>query len=114
MICLQDGLALYYACMICLHDIIIIRHFVSLACVICLQVGLSMYFLMKGTVEAVVGDGEEEKQVKFVNDGGYFGEIALLMPIRRPVGVRALTHCHVSAASSLAVTDHTCLLIGCF
>jgi glucose-6-phosphate 1-dehydrogenase len=54
------------------------------------EVGDEMYFLSRGSVEVVDGDG---KVVKTMGEGDFFGELALLSDQPRSATVRAATPC---------------------
>jgi glucose-6-phosphate 1-dehydrogenase len=54
------------------------------------DIGQEMYFVSRGTVEVVDGDG---KIVKVLGEGDFFGELALLSSQPRTATVRAATPC---------------------
>ena len=55
------------------------------------EVGHNMYFLSRGNVEVL---SERTNQVyATITEGGYFGEVALLMDSPRNASVRALDYC---------------------
>lgn len=55
------------------------------------EIGKEMYFISRGTVEVVSGDGKTVFAT--LRDGAFFGEIALLFAERRTASVKALTYC---------------------
>jgi ATP-binding cassette subfamily B protein len=57
--------------------------------------GDRFYIIVRGAVEVVKSDGEEtaERRLAVLEDGDYFGEIALLTSRSRTATVRALRHC---------------------
>jgi len=54
------------------------------------ETGREMYFLSRGTVEVVAGDGAI---MNTLSDGDFFGEIALFLDQPRSASVRAVTAC---------------------
>lgn len=55
-----------------------------------------MFFLIKGQVEIVsAADTPDEHRYALLEPGSYFGELALLMGIRRSSSARALTHANL-------------------
>ncbi|MCH8031646.1 MAG: cyclic nucleotide-binding domain-containing protein [Bacteroidetes bacterium] len=54
------------------------------------ETGREMYFLSRGTVEVVAGDGTI---MNTLSDGDFFGEIALFLDQPRTASVRAVTAC---------------------
>eukprot|EP00500_Bicosoecida_sp_ms1_P000160 CAMPEP_0203810142 /NCGR_PEP_ID=MMETSP0115-20131106/2759_1 /ASSEMBLY_ACC=CAM_ASM_000227 /TAXON_ID=33651 /ORGANISM="Bicosoecid sp, Strain ms1" /LENGTH=1752 /DNA_ID=CAMNT_0050718925 /DNA_START=358 /DNA_END=5612 /DNA_ORIENTATION=- len=59
------------------------------------EIGLEMYFLVKGRVEVVQGTGEEEAVLKELEEGSFFGEIAILCATKRTASIRAITFCNL-------------------
>jgi CRP-like cAMP-binding protein len=60
------------------------------------EVAAEMYFLIKGQVEIVANTDEGgEVQYAMLEPGSYFGELALLMGIRRSSSARAVTHANL-------------------
>eukprot|EP00002_Diphylleia_rotans_P006206 TRINITY_DN1553_c1_g2_i1.p1 TRINITY_DN1553_c1_g2~~TRINITY_DN1553_c1_g2_i1.p1 ORF type:complete len:1054 (+),score=191.69 TRINITY_DN1553_c1_g2_i1:69-3230(+) len=57
------------------------------------EIGREMYFLSRGEVEVVSGDGKTVFAV--LKEGSYFGEIALLFAARRIATIRALGYCEL-------------------
>lgn len=55
------------------------------------EVGNEMYFLRRGDVDIVSGDGQVV--YKTMSDGAFFGEISMLTGTRRTASVRASTYC---------------------
>jgi Cyclic nucleotide-binding domain/Ion transport protein len=55
------------------------------------QHGRHMYFIGRGTVEIIVGDGKTV--LTTLKDGDFFGELALLFSQRRTASVRAVDYC---------------------
>eukprot|EP00002_Diphylleia_rotans_P025766 TRINITY_DN5107_c0_g1_i6.p1 TRINITY_DN5107_c0_g1~~TRINITY_DN5107_c0_g1_i6.p1 ORF type:complete len:1069 (-),score=196.83 TRINITY_DN5107_c0_g1_i6:596-3802(-) len=55
------------------------------------EIGREMYFLSKGKVEVISGDGSVVYAT--LNEGSYFGEIALLFEARRIAHIRTTTYC---------------------
>ena len=53
--------------------------------------GRDMYFISRGTAEALAPDGQT--LYRTLSDGDFFGEIALILDQRRSASVRAVTHC---------------------
>jgi glucose-6-phosphate 1-dehydrogenase len=53
------------------------------------EMGSEMYFICRGQVEVL----DEEKRVAVLNEGDFFGELALLMSIPRTATIRAMTIC---------------------
>ncbi|KAJ3057050.1 hypothetical protein HK097_001019 [Rhizophlyctis rosea] len=56
------------------------------------DVGKEMYFLSKGKVEVVSGDGRSRYGV--IEEGSFFGELGVLFDIPRTASVRALQNCY--------------------
>ncbi len=54
--------------------------------------GETFYIVVKGRVEVVVPDGADERQLAILEDGDFFGELALLDSRPRNATVRTLTH----------------------
>ncbi|MBI3463256.1 MAG: cyclic nucleotide-binding domain-containing protein, partial [Planctomycetes bacterium] len=54
--------------------------------------GNEMYFLNRGEVEVLDGEG---RPMNTLSDGGFFGEIALLLSQPRIASIRAITDCDV-------------------
>lgn len=59
------------------------------------EIGLEMYFLVKGRVEVVQGSGEDEAILKELGEGSFFGEIAILCATKRTASIRAVTYCNL-------------------
>eukprot|EP00002_Diphylleia_rotans_P034958 TRINITY_DN7574_c0_g1_i5.p1 TRINITY_DN7574_c0_g1~~TRINITY_DN7574_c0_g1_i5.p1 ORF type:complete len:1102 (+),score=233.45 TRINITY_DN7574_c0_g1_i5:120-3425(+) len=55
------------------------------------EIGREMYFLSRGQVEVISGDGTVVYAT--LNEGSYFGEIALLFEARRIAHIRTTTYC---------------------
>ncbi|KAA0160673.1 hypothetical protein FNF28_05372 [Cafeteria roenbergensis] len=57
------------------------------------EMATEMFFLIKGQIEILSGaDAAEEHRYALLEPGSYFGELALLMGIRRSSSARAVTH----------------------
>jgi CRP/FNR family transcriptional regulator len=56
------------------------------------EVALEMFFLVKGVVEIVADIDGAEVQCAVMREGSYFGELALLMGIRRSTTARVIEH----------------------
>ena len=52
------------------------------------EAGETMYFLVFGQVEALIGQGEQARQVNVLSPGDYFGEMALLTGAPRSATIR--------------------------
>lgn len=57
------------------------------------DVGEAMFFLTRGRVEVVAKDGQT--QLATLNEGSYFGELAILKEIRRTATFRVLEACEL-------------------
>eukprot|EP00002_Diphylleia_rotans_P027719 TRINITY_DN5567_c0_g2_i5.p1 TRINITY_DN5567_c0_g2~~TRINITY_DN5567_c0_g2_i5.p1 ORF type:complete len:1014 (+),score=197.73 TRINITY_DN5567_c0_g2_i5:27-3044(+) len=57
------------------------------------EIGREMYFISRGEVEVVSGDGKTVFAV--LKEGSYFGEIALLFAARRIASIRAIGYCEL-------------------
>jgi CRP-like cAMP-binding protein len=55
------------------------------------DIGHCMYFLRRGIVEVISGDGRTIFTT--LSDGAFFGEVSLLVSGRRTASIRAVTHC---------------------
>ncbi|KAL2912857.1 hypothetical protein HK105_207638 [Polyrhizophydium stewartii] len=55
------------------------------------DIGKQMYFLSRGQVEVVSGDGKVQYSV--INRGSFFGELGVLFDIPRTASVRAIDNC---------------------
>jgi len=55
------------------------------------EVGRHIYFIGRGSVEIITPDGETV--LRTLSDGDFFGELALIHPIRRTATVRAVGYC---------------------
>ena len=53
------------------------------------EIGVAMFVIAKGEVEAVKGDGGSEVHVADIGAGGYFGEMALFEHFPRNATIRA-------------------------
>ncbi|KAJ3087982.1 Kinesin-like protein kif27, partial [Physocladia obscura] len=56
------------------------------------EIGLEMYFLSKGTVEVVSGDGRTIYSI--IHKGSFFGELGVLFNVPRTASVRAFEDCY--------------------
>eukprot|EP01029_Cantina_marsupialis_P023538 TRINITY_DN5898_c0_g1_i3.p1 TRINITY_DN5898_c0_g1~~TRINITY_DN5898_c0_g1_i3.p1 ORF type:complete len:906 (+),score=275.51 TRINITY_DN5898_c0_g1_i3:605-3322(+) len=64
--------------------------------------GTQMYFLVKGRAEAIGGyKTDQQRTFRVLEEGSYFGELSLLMPIRRTASIRALTCCNLFVLTKL-------------
>ena len=52
-----------------------------------------MYFIRSGLVEILATDGRT--RIAILRQGGYFGEIGLILTDRRTVSVRSITTCEL-------------------
>ena len=77
---------------------------------ICLhgEIGDKMYFINKGSVEVVSPDGGQVYAT--LNEGDFFGEIALLLKQPRNANIRAVDYCDLytldKASFDLAISNH--------
>ena len=71
------------------------------------EVALEMFFLVKGVVEIVADIDGAEVQCAVMREGSYFGELALLMGIRRSTTARVVEH------SNLFVLNKVGCSMGC-
>lgn len=71
------------------------------------EVALEMFFLVKGVVEIVADIDGAEVQCAVMREGSYFGELALLMGIRRSTTARVVEH------SNLFVLNKVGCSVGC-
>ena len=55
------------------------------------EIAEEMYFLKKGQVEIIASDGKT--RIAVLKEGSYFGEIGLLLGVKRTVYVKALHMC---------------------
>lgn len=67
------------------------------------HVGKEMYFILKGVVEATVRDlrADAPALVGLYLQGHYCGDVALVLNVRRPLTLRAVTHCDCFALSKV-------------
>ncbi|MCE9500184.1 MAG: cyclic nucleotide-binding domain-containing protein [Leptospira sp.] len=59
------------------------------------EIGDKMYFINRGSLEVVSGDGSQVHAV--LHEGNFFGEIALLLKCPRTASVRAIDYCDLYA-----------------
>lgn len=77
------------------------------SCCVCLQgdVAWEMFFLLKGTVELLTGVGDPNKEAvtAVMEEGSYFGELALLMGVHRSTSARVSDHSNLFVLSKVCV-----------
>ena len=70
------------------------------------ELGHSMYFIIKGTAEVIIGDNPHNRRVvKTLTDGDSFGELALIFDQPRSATVRAVTTCDAFTLSRREFSD---------
>jgi len=57
------------------------------------ELGKNMYFLVTGSIEILTSRGGKMIRCATIAEGNFFGEMAVLLPVRRTASVRALTAC---------------------
>jgi len=57
------------------------------------ELGKNMYFLVTGSVEILANKGGSSVRCATITEGNFFGEMAVLLPVRRTASVRALVNC---------------------
>lgn len=67
------------------------------------EIGMEMYFVVRGELEVLSPDGKEKFDE--VHDGDYFGEIALIKDEPRNATVRAVSYCDLYVMSRAAFED---------
>jgi CRP-like cAMP-binding protein len=72
------------------------------------DVGQEMYFLAKGSCEAVSADGRQVYAT--MKEGSFFGEIALLFDMKRTASVRAIGHIDVFMLSQASLSSRPFVL----
>ncbi len=65
------------------------------------EVALEMFFLVKGVVEIVASVDGVDSQCAIMREGSYFGELALLMGIRRSTTARVIEHANLFVLSKV-------------
>eukprot|EP00002_Diphylleia_rotans_P013983 TRINITY_DN2722_c0_g2_i4.p1 TRINITY_DN2722_c0_g2~~TRINITY_DN2722_c0_g2_i4.p1 ORF type:complete len:540 (-),score=80.96 TRINITY_DN2722_c0_g2_i4:1529-3148(-) len=73
------------------------------------EIGREMYFISRGEVEVVSGDGKTVFAV--LKEGSYFGEIALLFAARRNASIRAIGYCELFMLTKVAPFFYSFLLL---
>jgi len=83
------------------------------------HVGKEMYFILKGAVEATVVDLRESKPtlLGLYLQGHYCGDVSLVLSVRRPMTLRAVTHCDIFALAKVCLycgagTVAVCLVLA--
>jgi voltage-gated potassium channel len=57
------------------------------------ELGKEIYFLSRGKVEIISGDGKNKHGC--LESGDYFGDLSLILGEKRTASVRALTYCEI-------------------